>query len=77
MIFQARTQKKILQYELAKKMKVTGQFLGRVEKGAVYLPVKYFPVVSKTLGIPIAKLVDWQTEKFKSDLQKEVSNDKS
>lgn len=37
-IYDSRTKKKILQYELAKKLKMTGQFLGRIEKGDVMIP---------------------------------------
>lgn len=37
-IYESRMKKKILQYELAKKLKMTGQFLGRIEKGEVMIP---------------------------------------
>ncbi len=76
MILEARIKKNILQYELAKQLKMTGQFLGRIEKGEVWLPTDRFQMVSKILGIPIAKLIDWQVAKFKNDLTKEVSNGK-
>lgn len=37
-VYDSRVKKKILQYELAKKLKMTGQFLGRIEKGDVMIP---------------------------------------
>lgn len=74
MIFEARIKKKILQCELAKQLNMTGQFLGRIEKGEVWLPVDRFKLVSKILGIPVTKLIDWQVAKFKNGLTKEVSN---
>ncbi len=41
LLLESRLKKNLLQYELAKTLDMTGQFLGRIEKGHVMLPEEW------------------------------------
>ena len=56
-IYESRQKKHILQYELAKDLDITAQFLGRVEKGDVMIP--------HNLLLKSIKLLDLKQEKLK------------
>lgn len=57
-IFKTRTDKEIMQYELANKLDMTGQFLGRIEKGAVMIPEESLLTAIRVLKLKPTHLVN-------------------
>lgn len=68
-----RRKKGITQKELSVVLGLnTAQFMSNIERDLAPLPAKYFKKVSKTIGVPVSKIVDAQINDFKAKLNKQI-----
>lgn len=72
MLKEIREKSGLTQSQAAKKMKVNVGFWNRIEAGSVDLPTKYFKRASKTLKVPMKKLINLRVDQFTKKLKAKV-----